>query len=70
MAAFKRKFPNAEELGVGVCTMTKCTQPFLLATGVHPAEASTQLENWSPVLQEVALETPLLPGVQPCKFDF
>jgi hypothetical protein len=62
MAAFKQKFAHAEELGMGLCTMSRCTQPFLLAAGVQPADASTHTENWTPVLQEIPLDTPVLPG--------
>lgn len=64
MAGFRRQFPHAEERGVGVCTRERCTQPFLLAANVHPSDAATQDENWSPVLQEVPLDCPLLPGLQ------
>jgi hypothetical protein len=56
--AFKKRFPNSEELGSnGICTMAGCTKPFLFASGLSPEQVQSKEETWSPCLQEVALDT-------------
>ena len=49
--AFKNKFPGATELGTPMGDGRAV--PTLLAEGLPPEAASTQTENWSPVLQQV-----------------
>ncbi|GBF87574.1 NAD-dependent aldehyde dehydrogenase [Raphidocelis subcapitata] len=68
-AAFRSKFPAAEELGRPVPPEALegapgpfKPQPWLLAAGLSPEEASTQVENWCGVLQEVALPGPADPA--------
>lgn len=70
VAAFKKKFPDAEEIWSSVensvdeqsteATSTKCPMetasfPWILQTGLTPENASLQDENWCGVLQEVGL---------------
>lgn len=62
MDAFRARFPAATEHGIGICTMKRCTHPFLLAAGLAPGEAQTDAETWGPALQEVALPVPLSAG--------
>lgn len=57
--AFRQRFPSTTEHGVGVCTMKRCTHPFLFASGLSPDEAQTDQETWGPAVQEVAIPCPL-----------
>jgi len=57
-AAFRQRFPAAEERGVGLCSSQRCTSPWLFAAGLSPDEAQTDRENWCGCLQEVALDAP------------
>jgi hypothetical protein len=63
MDAFKKRFPKATEHGVGLCSMKRCTQPFLLASGLSADEAQLDRETWGPMLQEVIIDSPVV-GVQ------
>lgn len=79
-AAFKEKFPDAEQLGAVTCTvdadgaLIASSQdgthvdirrlPWLLKTGLAPENAATQDENWCGVLQEVSLH-----AATACKCD-
>jgi hypothetical protein len=69
-AAFKERFPDAEEIGGGTIigvdgALVAAAKdsghvdvrklPWMLKTGLKPEEAATQDENWCGVLQEISL---------------
>ena len=58
--AFSARFPDAEDLGVGLCSTRACTSPWKLAAGLTPSTAQTETENWCGVVQEVALDVPTI----------
>jgi hypothetical protein len=62
MDAFRAEFPGAEELGLGLCSMRRCTSPYLFAPGVLPQEVAGRHETWGPALQEIPLDTPVRAG--------
>lgn len=53
-AAFKKKFPSAEELGNSSSSETKKPK-WLLQAGLSEDQVDGQVENWCGVLQEVSL---------------
>ena len=69
IAAFKAKFPDAEEIGsvqAGQEESVGPRGPWVFKTGLSPEEADTENENWCGVLQEVALTSS--DGADPAAF--
>lgn len=64
--AFRKRFPAATEHGIPASDGTRSTHPFLFASGLDAGSAQVDIENWSPALQEVALDVPATPGAPAC----